>query len=451
MSDRRVLVVGTTPDYIAYISERYPGRALFLTDPVQRAGSVEAAPDDASEIVCDLLDKDSLLQALKKHLEELHQSLSGVVCYDCEWLTLAAELAERFSLPFPSVESVRLSRDKFLTKKKWSEHAVRCPRVELVHSGWQALRLVERFGQPVVLKPLTGSGSELTFLCCDNYDLTMAYRSIREGLARRSLLPLYKISEADGDQHVFDHPVLAEEFVEGREYSADFIIDDGNVILIRVAKKIRYDALPFGTTMAYVIPARLPAWLSREALAGRLRDAAQALGLTRAICMVDFIISKEEIVLLELTPRIGGDCLPPLIRRSCGLDTIGLALDFAEGRAYEIPAADQWRAHVGMRLFSPHSGVLSNVSCKQLSEDSRVKEIFIKRASGHEITVPPEDYDSWLLGHVIFEPQPDVSLETQCNDLRDKIFINVEQYHDQKLAWFHNAGCRATQQPGPTA
>ncbi len=30
MSDRRVLVVGTTPDYVAHIHERYPGRALFL-------------------------------------------------------------------------------------------------------------------------------------------------------------------------------------------------------------------------------------------------------------------------------------------------------------------------------------------------------------------------------------------------------------------------------------
>lgn len=451
MSDHRVLVVGTTPDYIAYIHERYPGRALFLTDQAQRLSSAETAPDEASEVICNLLDTDSVLPALHKHLEALNQSLSGVACYDCEWLSLAAELAEHFGQPFPSAKSVRISRDKFLTKRRWAEHAVPCPKVELVHTGSQALGLIERFARPVVLKPLTGTGSELTFRCYDNYDITAAFRAIEDGLARRSRLPLYKLNPASRARRVPGLPVLAEEFVEGREYSADFIIDGGNLHLIRVAKKLHSDILPFGTTIAYIVPAKLPAWLNRERLTKRLRNAAKALGLVRAVCMVDFIISKDEIFLLELTPRIGGDCLPPLIRKCCGLDTIGLALDFAEGRKGEMPPQQQWTEHVGMRLFSPHSGVLSNVSCTELSEDSRVKEVFIKRTPGHEITAPPEDYDSWLLGHVIFEPRSGVCLEKQCNDIKEKISINVEPYHDQKFAWIHDAGSRVAQPPGPAA
>jgi hypothetical protein len=91
------------------------------------------------------------------------------------------------------------------------------------------------------------------------------------------------------------------------------------------------------------------------------------------------------------------------------------------------------------------------VSCNGLAGDPRVKEIFIKRDSGHEITIPPDDYDSWLLGHVIFEPQPGVCLRSQCNDIREKISINVEQCHDEKLARIHNADGRTAQQTRPTA
>jgi biotin carboxylase len=451
MSDRRVLVVGTTRDYIAHIHERYPGRALFLTDSAQRIGSAETGPDHTSEVVCHLSDKDDVIRVLQKHLQETDQSLSGVACYDCEWLSLAAELAQYYNLPFPTTQAVHLSRDKFLTKRKWAEHGVRCPKVELVHNGWQTLHLNDRIGSSVVLKPTAGTGSELTFLCRDNYELTTAFRAIREGLIERGQSTLYNLNRPTVKRLDPGYPFMAEEFVEGREYSVDFIIDGDNLILIRVAKKLRDHILPFGTTMAYVVPAKLPGLLSRELLIDSLREAANVLGLTRAICMVDCIISKNEIVFLEMTPRIGGDCLPPLIQHSCGLDTIGLALDFAEGKACEIPPAHKWKEHIGLRLLSTQAGLLEAVSCQEFPEDSGVKEIFIKRAPGHEINLPPEDYDSWLLGHVIFESRTHVNHRRQCDDIRQKIFINVEQYHDQRLAKHHNTSRRVAPSPGPTA
>ncbi|MFH1374756.1 MAG: ATP-grasp domain-containing protein [bacterium] len=451
MSDRRVLVVGTTPDYIAHIHERYPGRALFLTDPAKRIGSTETAPDHTSEVVCHLADKGDVLNALEKHLQRTNQSLSGVACYDCEWLGLAASLAQYYDLPFPTVESVQVSRDKFLTKKRWAEYGVRCPKVELVYSGWQVIRLIEQFGGPVVLKPLTGSGSELTFQCHDKNDLGAAFRTIKDGLQSRQQSPLYASGSGHSGGSVVDQPILVEELIKGREYSADFIIADDNVSVIRVAKKLHGDALPFGTTMAYVVPAKLPAGVTCGTLTERLRNAAKALGLTRAICMVDFMVNENELVFLELTPRVGGDCLPPLIRCSCGLDTIGLALDFAEGGKCEIPPAHQSKEHIGMRFLSMRSGVLADVNYSGLSEDLRVKGIFIKYAPGHVISVPPENYDSWLLGHVIFESRTDVNHRRQCDDIRQKIIINVEQYHDQRLAGYHNASRRAAPSPNPTA
>ena len=40
----------------------------------------------------------------------------------------------------------------------------------------------------------------------------------------------------------------------------------------------------------------------------QLKSAAQAVGLTRALCMVDFILQANELVFLEIAPRPGGDC-----------------------------------------------------------------------------------------------------------------------------------------------
>jgi hypothetical protein len=44
MPDKRLLVVGTTSDYIDHICTRYPGRALFVTDPAERAAALEKEP-----------------------------------------------------------------------------------------------------------------------------------------------------------------------------------------------------------------------------------------------------------------------------------------------------------------------------------------------------------------------------------------------------------------------
>jgi biotin carboxylase len=160
-------------------------------------------------------------------------------------------------------------------------------------------------------------------------------------------------------------------------------------------------------------------------LLDKLGDAARALGLTHSICMVDFIVTSDEITFLELTPRIGGDCLPPLVRQSCGLDTIGLALDFAEGRMCPIPEKELWTRLVGLRLFSSSTGTLSEIRTEMAAQDLRVREIYLKYARGHKIVLPPVDYNSWMLGHVIFEPDNDLSVMEQCLNLKNKIVISI--------------------------
>lgn len=423
--NNRILVVGTTPDYIAYIHENYHGRALFLTDTSQQNGFGDIRPDDTSQIIVSLSDKEQTYRHLVQHIKSWHQRLIGVTCYDCEWLELTATLAGRLGLPYSSSESVRLSRNKLLTKQRWAEQNVPCPRVAQISTETEADRFVASLGRPVVLKPLTGTGSELTFRCNSGRETVKAFQDIMDGLRQREQSPLY-LSDSDTDSPDPKSIVLAEELVEGDEFSADFIIDGDDICLIRVASKLRDDSLSFGTILAYAVPARLPRELSRKTLAEKLRLASQALGFTKAICMVDFIVNGGKLTFLELTPRVGGDCLPPLIRQSCGLDTIALALDFAEEREFSVPDKEFWDYLAGLRLFAPSAGILNQVQTHELPKDPRVREIHMTHPLGHQITLPPDDYNSWMLGYVIFEPDNGSDLMEQCKDLRDRMTFIIE-------------------------
>ncbi len=432
MSEDRVLVIGTTPDYIANICQNLPGRAVFVTDPILRRKSREKAPDSKSEILCNLSDFSGILDRIKSHCLRWDINLSGITCFDCEWLELAARVGRIFSLEYSAAQTVINCRDKRLTKEIWQANGVRCPKFKILSSGLEAIQFMADIGCPIVIKPQTGSGSELTFRCDNSDQISQLYQAVRDGLETRKGLPLFSSSYSGNGQSLSPSSILAEEFIDGLEFSSDIIIDGAGIEIIRIAEKIGYLGSSFGTTLAYLIPARLPGWLTHEYLKEKLLGAAHALGVNNAICMVDFMITRDEIVFLELTPRIGGDCLPPLIKESSGLNMLKIALDFAEGKHPTIPPESRWQSLVGLRLFSHRDGIIRHIDTRNLLSDIRVLDVYLKRQAGDHIKLPPEEYDSWLLGHVIFRPREIDKLSDQCHELREKLIVDMEPYHEQE-------------------
>jgi len=419
-SDPRVLVVGTTSDYIDWIRTRSPGRALFLTDPAVRRGAQEPSPPPAEEILSNLSDYGRARRALRQHLDRQGLQVNGVACYDCESMELAAYLAAELGLAYPSVQAVKNCRDKYLSKTLWQEHGLHTPQVKQIRSAAEAADFSRELGGACVLKPLSGSGSELIFCCADAQACEKSFHDIRQGLLQRRENPLYKSFFSD------DPVILAEALINGDEYSCDFVIEDGRAQIIRLTRKIVSSDGPFGTALGYILPAALPAAVDEDDLLQTLARSAEALGLERAVCMLDFMVHQDRIVLLELAPRPGGDCLPFLLRRCWNLDVLELFLDFCQGRPLRLPPRSAAHPCIGLRLHARQGGTLRKIDAGRLQQDQRVSEVHLTRRPGHRIKMPPEDYDTWLLGHVIFEPDAHSEPQAQCRELLEKLIVEVE-------------------------
>ncbi len=415
----KVLVVGTTSDYIDWIRSQCPGRALFLTDPAVRHGAREPQPAPAEEILCDLLDYAGVSRALGRHLQREGLVLDGITSYDCESMDLAAFIAEEYRLPYPSREAVRNCRDKGRSKSLWQENRIPTPRSRPVRSPDDLAGFLRELGGPCVAKPPTGSGSELVFRCDREQDSQEIFQKIMEGLKKRRLHRLY------GPHTPGTPPIMAEEWVEGDEFSCDFLIEHGQAKIIRMAGKILSADGPFGTTRGYVLPASPPRGMGLERIRETLLGAARALGLNRALCMVDFIVRQGDIFLLEMAPRPGGDCLPALLRHGLGLDIIGLALDFAQKRPIHLPPAADPRPCLGLRIHARKDGVLRKIGIGPLPRDERLLEVQVTREPGHVIHMPPEDYDSWIMGYIIARPFAHMALEAQCRDLAGQLVMDI--------------------------
>ncbi|HPR53236.1 MAG TPA: ATP-grasp domain-containing protein [Deltaproteobacteria bacterium] len=421
-----ILVVGTTSDYIDHIRQHDPGRALFITDPAERARAHEERPDAEEEILCDLSDAGLVTQKLREHLNAYAITIDGVACYDCESLGLSASLARELALPFPSPAAVASSRNKFTARTLWQNNGVTCPKTIKVRTADEVQAFLAETKGPVVIKPLTGSGSELVFKCSDARQCTRAFAIMKNRLARHENTRMYADEEPSSVMTGARKEFVVEEFVSGTEYSCDFIVDGGRIHIIRTARKIPEPKQSFGTTLAYVLPGVLPEDIAERELHDQILRAAEALGIDRAVCMVDFIVQDDTVSLLEMTPRVGGDCLPPLILSSCGLDMITLALDFAQGKALSIPEKSHWRPLVGLRVFADTAGIIRSIDESSLRDDPRVVKSHIAHGAGSNVVLPPDDYDSRILGYIIFSPST-ADIGQECHELAAKVAIEMEE------------------------
>ncbi|MBF0229029.1 MAG: ATP-grasp domain-containing protein [Desulfamplus sp.] len=505
MQSQRILIVGTTSDYIDLLRKKYPTKELvFITDSTIREKATEERPEPDEELLCEL-DRlggvnnlaatnvtnshsstlpQEVINLINKHIQLYGITLKGIACFDCESMALTAKIAASFNMPYPSIEAVMACRDKSKTRELWHAKGVPTPKYKRVNSAAQAVEffnsvqsvqninfslnklnnenlldknkinfLRDKISKitPCVLKPVDSSGSERVFRCSTANECEAAYNLICK-------------PQSSPD-------IIIETYVEGTEYSCDFIIGgtkDGeikvlknifcsgedvykhDVIPIRFTRKIPSPIPVFGTTMAYEIVDISSANIDKSYLISVLEKGAKALGITRAICMVDFIVDvHNKVSLLEMTPRPGGDCLPWLIQKAMNIDILKLNLDFAcysnqsfkkeDFKLKHLPTCydkhlstgcDKYLPHfddklIGLRIHANQSGVLRSIDTKKVESDSRVREIFIKHKTRHQITLPPENYDSWNLGHIIFKPFEDIPYKDQCMELLSMLKIDI--------------------------
>ena len=422
---RKVLVLGTTADYIELLIDRFGDRVFFVTDFEERIKWKGAKPASSSEALLDLEDQDAVFDALRVHLRKHNIEPSGIVCFDCESLALAAIIAAKFKLPFSSLDSVMNCRSKYLSKSIWKTKGIHCPNSGLIRDESDAIRFLKSLNGPAVMKPLTGSGGEFVLLCKDEETCRAAYKAIMEKLKNHHDHRMYSSRNMLGGEDPREDIVM-EQYLPGDEYSCDFIFENGNARILRLAKKIINHETTFGTVLAYILKVDLPGNWDIKKLEARLQTASKSLGLDRTIAMVDFKIYDDEAFLLEITPRPGGDCLPFLIQASSGFDIFKATLDFAEGKQVFAPNREQWKKVVGLPLIASQRGVLKTLDAGFLVTDPRVISCNFKRSIGDTIELPPEDYSSRILGHVIFRPDPDAGIEEQCRGISRKLVIEME-------------------------
>ena len=403
----KTAVIGTTSDYIDLLRKKRPGKLLFITSPDVRQQAYELSPEIDEELICDIKSPEVVLSRIRQHLLRYGIALNGVACFDCESMLMTAHIAEAFDLPYHSLETINACRDKSITRMQWDAHGIGTPESRRISSAEQAVDFFRALKEkPCVLKPLDGSGSERVFYCSTEKACQEAYHTIRSFQYRPD--------------------IEMETYISGTEYSCDFFIYQDRVFPIRFSRKITSHTPIFGTTTAYELIEFPQGNISQKNFPMLLMRAAKSLGITKGICMVDFIITEDGILFLEMTPRPGGDCLPWLIKKGLNIDILSLNIEIATSQKISFAAISQFSSLVGLRIHAHKAGLLKYIDTSRLTKDPRVMEVLIKQQPKHQIQLPPKDYDSWNLGHIIFKPSKFIPCKNQCEHLLSMLDMDIE-------------------------
>lgn len=158
-------------------------------------------------VVADALDPRSIIEGIERLVRRYGppHRITGIL----EPLQVPlAQVRQHFEVPGPSPQTAERFRDKALMKQVLQKHNIPCARFRLLHGVQQGLEFADQIGLPLVLKPPAGAGCKATWRIDDRAALKQALHSLRPSP---------------------QNPILAEEFLRGREFSFETVTLGGKI------------------------------------------------------------------------------------------------------------------------------------------------------------------------------------------------------------------------------
>lgn len=265
------------------------------------------------------------------------QAVGAVLSTTDGCVAVAAQAAELLGLRHTPAAPIVAGRNKFAVREMLRRAGLPGPGHALMTGADQAPEIAATVGLPVVVKPLSGTGSHLVRTVTTVADLAAAYRAIVDRLPTGQLRHLYRHPLDCGPHGRVDPAgaVLVEGALAGREFCLDVVVRDGNVEQLPLVDKFlvdeRFFELGFVTPPFDLPPER------EQAVREAATDAVRALGLDNTVAHVEVIddVTRGPTLVEINAGRPGGQAPLRLNLLSGGVDMVAELVAAHRGTAIE--------------------------------------------------------------------------------------------------------------------
>ena len=223
-------------------------------------------------------------------------------------------VAEKMGLVGNSIEATEISTNKHLMRKAFEANGDPGPRSMLIDSTVDPESIDLNY--PLIVKPTDRSGSR--------------------GVQKVESLSQLRFAIHKAREYSFENKTVVEEFVEGDEYSVEYISYKGRHYFLTVTQKLTTGA-PFFIETGH----RQPAPLDDDTVDRIKRISEHALDtlkLENGAAHIELKINGEDIYLIEIGGRMGGDFIgSDLVELSTGYDFVRATIEVAMGNGLDEP------------------------------------------------------------------------------------------------------------------
>uniref|UniRef100_A0AAU2AHW4 ATP-grasp domain-containing protein n=1 Tax=Streptomyces sp. NBC_00093 TaxID=2975649 RepID=A0AAU2AHW4_9ACTN len=322
---------------------------------------------------------EAALSGAGRALAERHV-LAGVMTWTEWYLVPVARLARRLGLPTTAAEVLQGCRNKHTSRTLFARHGVPSAASVSVRTEHEAATAARRIGFPVVLKPAAHAGS-MGVVRVDTAD---------------ELPGAYAVAARTAGHGVESTQVLAEEYLDGPEMSAECVTYQGQTTVVAVTRKT-VGMPPHFEELAHVVDAND---LLRATVAPAAVAALDALGVTDGVSHVELRVVDGRPRLIEVNARIAGDMISHLVHLATGVDLARVAADIACGRTPDLTPTRHQAAAIRF-IYPAYSGTLTT---RLLREPvGGVERVRFQRQAGDQLVLPQDGGDLFTarIGYLI--------------------------------------------------
>ena len=353
----RIVVLAGGSDQIALINElRSRGHYVILVDYFE---CPPAKPYADEHIVASTLD----VERVKEIAQEKEADLVCTACTDQALLTVA-NVSEQLGLPcYISYKTALNVTNKSYMKHRMLESGIPTSRFVILDSS-DDLTQAKDFKFPLVVKPVDCNSSKGVVRVSDDQELKSALEKAI-GFSRTGT-------------------AVVEEFKEGVEVSADFYVQDGKAIYLSATSSVKIRNRKSFTIMSSVYP--VVDDVQKFRITEIASQIASAFGLDNCPLLIQMIVGKDEINVIEFSARMGGGSKYYLIQVLSGVDIMSRYVDLILGGKPEVEPVEQVRFCRANYIYC-NPGVMDRVEgLDRLKEEGLIREYFIYKSSGMKIT-----------------------------------------------------------------
>lgn len=330
--------------------------------------------------------------------------IDGIVAYASDPAApTAAYVAEKMGIPGQPYQSVEILTQKDLFRRFLSDHGFNSPKACGYTTYKDALKEIDQFRFPVMVKPVDSSGSKGVVKIYNKDELKDA---VEEAL-----------SYSRGKRFI------VEEFIvkKGYQVSGDGFSVDGKLVFTSYGNEL-YSGN--GTREYVALGEFWPSLLTPEQKSkvdNELQKLISALGMRTGAYNIEVILDEnDDVYILELGPRNGGSYIPQLIQYATGVDLIEYTLKAAVGEdCSSLKMAESHGCFSNYMILSKKSGVFKKLWFDPEFEKNSLLGVYCTYNPGDVVTAYQNTSHS--LGTILFSA---ASLAEIC-----EITNHIEKYY----------------------